>query len=582
MKLHRGLLCIGFRELKGPISLVAVIGLAIVACWVGQALLIAYSLAAVLRGGGLDQLVVPVIALLGTVAVRAVLLWLRDVAAQWAGLIIKERLRRTLFTALLDLGPAYTTARRTGASQSILVDGVEGLQGYYAYYLPQVVVVISGAGGILIYLATIDPTVAIVLAAFTVFVPIAPKLWNRRLAKRGDSHWESYQEVEADYVDGIQGMTTLKALTAVESYRDQLERRTWRLYRRTMRQLAVSLVGTSLTTLLMGVGTATVVMIATVQLTANQLTPVQLLTVLLLSAECFRPLRDLANYWHLSYLGFSAGNEVTKLLTTPGPAVRPPTIPPATTTSAAAIRFREVSFTYPDQERPAVASVDLRIAPGETVAFVGPSGAGKTTVLNLLLRFLEPQHGAIEIDGRDVRAIPLHDLRELVSLVPQDPYLFHGTIEDNIRLGSSLTTREQVRDAARIADIDGFIESLELGYRSPIGERGLTLSGGQRQRITIARAVLRESPILLLDEATAHLDGESEAAIGRTLDRLAGRTTTLIVAHRLSTVRRADRVLVLSDGELVESGEHDELLAQRGAYHRMVRLEQDHRRGGAA
>jgi ABC-type multidrug transport system fused ATPase/permease subunit len=241
-----------------------------------------------------------------------------------------------------------------------------------------------------------------------------------------------------------------------------------------------------------------------------------------------------------------------------------------------------VDFTYPGRERPAVAGFDLHVAQGETVALVGSSGAGKTTVLNLLLGFLEPAAGSIELDGRDIRYLAPDELHRLVTLVPQDPYVFHGTIEDNIRLGKPDASPEEIRHAAEAADIARFVEAAEAGYQTPVGERGMTLSSGQRQRLAIARAVLLDAPALLLDEATANLDGESETTVVRALAEMAGGRTTIIVAHRMSTVRAADRVVVLADGEIAEAGPHEELVLASGFYRRMVDIEQDARAGGVA
>lgn len=575
----------GFGHLAGPVCVVAAIGLAVVACWVMQSFLIAHSLSAILRGVDPGDLTGPLAGLLGVVAARAALIWLREVAAQWAGVVVKERLRRRLFGALLDLGPAYTSARRTGAIQSTLVDGVEGLQGYYAYYLPQVVVVFAGSGTVLVFLALVDPLVAAVLAMFVVLMPLAPQLWRRSFGRRSQSHWTTYSEVESDYVDAIQGMTTLKSLAAVDHFREHIERRTWNLYRQTIRQQAVSLIGTSLTTLLVWVGSAVAITVAVADFTAGRLTATQLFVVLLLAGECFRPLADLAGYWHLSYVGFSAADDIAALLAAPDTLARRAGDPATATERPVtvlrghpAVETHDVTFTYPDQDRPAIAKLNLRIEAGEMVAVVGASGAGKTTLLSLLLGFVVAQHGSIRVAGRELSELPADELRSLVGLVPQDPYLFHGTIEDNIRMGDDAATAEQVRAAANVASIARFIESTPAGYRTHVGERGLTLSSGQRQRLAIARAVLRPAPILLLDEPTSSLDGENEGAVTEALAGLAGARTLVVVAHRLSTVQLADRVLVLNDGEIVESGRPGDLLTARGAYYRMVHLEQ----GGAA
>ncbi len=239
-----------------------------------------------------------------------------------------------------------------------------------------------------------------------------------------------------------------------------------------------------------------------------------------------------------------------------------------------ALRFEGVNFHYPT--RPDTAALEdftLDVRPGETVALVGPSGAGKSTVFSLLLRFYDPQSGRISIDGLDLRAVTLANLRGAIALVPQETVIFSGSAADNIRFGREGASDEEVREAARAAEADDFISALNDGYEAEMGERGVRLSGGQRQRIAIARAILRDAPLLLLDEATSALDAQSEAAIQQALERLKKGRTTLVIAHRLATVQRADRIVVLDGGRIVAQGTHESLLAEGGLYAELARLQ---------
>ena len=234
------------------------------------------------------------------------------------------------------------------------------------------------------------------------------------------------------------------------------------------------------------------------------------------------------------------------------------------------VAFESVSFRYNKTDRPALRDVSFQVEPGQTVALVGGSGAGKTTIAHLLLRYWDPEWGRIRIDGRDIREFGLDDLRAEIAIVAQDTYLFHDTLWNNLKIGNPESSEAAVREAAKLANVDPFVQHMPDGYETLVGERGLQLSGGQRQRVAIARALLKDAPILVLDEATSHLDAVNELEVRKALDALKRGRTTLVIAHRLSTIRNADRILVLDDGRIVESGTHQALLARDGLYSALI------------
>ncbi|WP_030174114.1 ABC transporter ATP-binding protein/permease [Spirillospora albida] len=563
MIVHRRLLRLS-GAIKAPMAACVGLGLAVSAAYVAQALLLAGALAALARGDH-DTAITLLAWTFAVIAGRAVLLWARETVTVWAGALVRARLRDRLVERLGLLGPAYLTEARTGSVQTTVVDGVEGLDAYFSRYLPQVVITFCVPVVLVGWLFTVNAAAATVLAAAVGGVLVIPRLWDVTLLRRGRARWTAFADLAADHLEAMQGVATLRAFGAVGRLGAGLAARAHDLYTTTMRQLRVSLVETGVSAFLVQAGTAAAVL-AAVWSSSPGAGPV--FAVLMITAECFRPVRQLSEYWHAGYLGITAVDGLQELL-----SAEPAVADTGTRTafpSHPEIVFDRVTFTYPGASAAAVRDVTFIIRAGETVALIGPSGAGKSTVAALLQRHYDPGSGSITIGGSPLADLPLSRLRAGIAVVAQDTYLFHGTVADNLRLARPDASDADLERAARDADAHAFITALPDGYATVLGERGATLSGGQRQRVAIARALLADAPVLLLDEATSHVDVHGEQALAR----LRRGRTCLLIAHRLSTVRDADRIVVLEQGRITETGDHDALTAAGGSYHRLLALQE--------
>ncbi|MCI0545708.1 MAG: ABC transporter ATP-binding protein/permease [Candidatus Rokubacteria bacterium] len=551
------------------IAWAVVVGLVGVGVGITRLALLGWLLAQILTGATLASLWLPILGAAGITIARGAIEYYRAMVAHRTAAIVQSRLRERLYAHVAALGPAYLTRARTGDVTLSMVEGVQQLEVYFGQYLPQLAVAALTPLLIFGFVAFVDWPIALVLLLAAILTLLAPALWHRRDAAASLARQRAYAGLGAELLDAIQGLATLKAFGQSRSWRERLERKGEDLLRSTMWVLGTNTLARGITDTGIAVGAAVALGWGAYRVESGAMTLGALLIILMLGVEVFRPLRELRTLLHQGMLGRSAAEGIVALLET-APEVRSPEPTPPPRPLVPTVAFADVSFRYPGGRRPAHEALSFAVRAGERVGIVGPSGSGKSTIARLLLRFHDPDTGRVLLGGSDARELSLEALRSQIAVVHQDTYLFHGTVEENLRLGKPDASPAELEAAARAANAHDFIRELPRGYQTVVGERGVRLSGGQRQRLAIARALLRDAPILVLDEALSAVDAESEALIRDALDRLMTGRTTLIFAHRLSSVIGADRILVLDHGRVVEEGTHAALMARGGAYHRLM------------
>ena len=550
---------------RGRIFFSMIIGLLAAGLGVARLALLGWLIGRVFAGDTLSQLTTPIVSIGLVMVLRGVFEHYRTMVAHKTAAQVQKHLRRTLFDRIAALGPSYAGKQRSGALTLSLVDGVEQLETYFGQYLPQLMVSFLTPIFIFAFVAWIDLPVAAVLFVFAMIALFLPAAWHSYDVANSKSRQVAYADFAAEFLDSIQGLATLKAFGQSGPRADSLAFKARDLFQRTMWVLGTNVLSRGITDCAITIGAAAGLVLGASRVVSGDMELAGLLIILMMGVEIFRPMRELRNVLHQGMVGMSAAQGIYSILDATSDVEDAPTNPEATTLEPS-IAFENITFRYPGARRLVHQGLDFSVAAGERIGVVGPSGCGKSSVVRLLLRFFDPEEGRVTLGGMDLKDLSFEQIRRDISVVNQDTFLFHGTVGENIRMGRPDAGQDEVIEAARAANIHGFIADLPEGYDTVIGEKGIKLSGGQRQRVAIARAVLRDTPILVLDEALSAVDAENEAVIQEALDRLMKGRTTLILAHRLSSVIDCDRIIVLDEGQVAETGKHADLMKAGGVY----------------
>jgi subfamily B ATP-binding cassette protein MsbA len=502
----------------------------------------------------------------------------QNVIMQWVGQRIITQYRIDLYAHLQRLSMGYYDRTSTGELMSRITNDVNMIQGSVSSVVTGVlrdVFSVFALIGVVVYRDWFLSIFA--LGVFPLVVIPIVKL-GRRLRKISTSSQETMADVSVLLHETISGARIVKGFCGEDYEAERFAKHAWRLFMLRVKDVSTRAISHPLMEFLGGVAMAGIMIYGGHRIQSGAITPGDLMSFLAALMMLYEPVKKISSLNMEIQNGLAAATRVYQLLDEPVEVVEQPGArelqPPKDK-----IEFRQVSFAYQTGGEMVLKDIDLTVPVGQVLALVGTSGGGKTTLVNLLPRFYEVTQGAILFDGLDIREVTLHSLRSQISIVTQQTILFNDTVRANICYGRPEATDDEVRAAASAAYALEFIEQMPQGFDTVIGEGGVLLSGGQRQRLSIARALLADRPVLILDEATSSLDTESELFVQKALENLMKGRTTFVIAHRLSTVQRADRILVIVDGRIAEDGRHEELLAKGGVYHRLHKMQFDVDRG---
>lgn len=519
----------------------------------------------------LDQIALGLLAIFAT---TAVLNYIQTYFLSATGERAVAGLRRELFGKLLEMPPGFFADRRTGELTSRLTVDIGLLQGILSHQLADFTRQMLALVGGVVVLTWMQPKLMLTAIGVVPVVALSALIFGKRLKSITTSVQDQLADSTALAEEAFGQIRVVQGFAQEPYERERFAARVGRVVTASLHRARVRATFFGVITFTTFSAVTAVLWMGGRLVLSGQLTPGQMVSFLLYTVSIAAAFGALATFFSAYQEAVGAAQRVFELLETVSPVADSPHPVPLPHPVRGEVVFDDITFAYrADALEPTIRGLTLRIAPGEVVAVVGPSGAGKTTLASLLPRFWDVDQGAIRLDGIDIRDLALADLRHAIGIVPQEPALFSGTVRENIAYARPDASAEEVEAAAQVANAHEFIVQLPERYDTVVGERGVKLSGGQRQRIAIARAVLKDPAVLVLDEATSSLDNESERLVEMALERLLVGRTTLIIAHRLSTVQRADRLVVLDAGAIVEEGTHAELLRRGGIYARLFQMQ---------
>lgn len=538
------------KSVRRLLALDTVLGIGAALAVLAQASLLARIAAhAFAHGLGASVFRVDFALLLAAFAARAGLAWAMEVAGRRAASNVLSQLRLALVKKRLHSAPIAVDGTEAAEVAAACVQGIDPLEGYFARYLPQAVLAATVPLIVLAWAAVIDLESAVIMLLTLPLVPMFMWLIGRYTARRTQARWDALRRLSTHFLDVVRGLPTLRALGRAKDEAVTIAEVSERYRVATMETLRVSFLSGSTLELAATLGVALVAVTAGVRLVDGGLGLQAGLTVLVLAPELYLPFRRLGAEYHASADGLAVAQRIFDLLDAPA-VISAGGVWPAPSPARATVALERVSFSYPARAGVVLSDVDLELVPGETVALIGESGAGKSTVAALLLALLEPTAGRVTVGGVDLRSCRRDEWRQQVAWVPQRPMLLRATVAENIALGDLGAPRRRIYEAAALAGADQFVAELPQGYETVVGHGGRPLSPGERRRIALARAFLRSPSLVILDEPTADLDPRSVEIISEAVRRLQGWRTMLLIAHRSELVTLADRVVRLSGGRV--------------------------------